>query len=118
LSELLKRVEHPAFAALWDVHHPYRMGEAVEETDRLVGHRVRHVHVKDAVRAGDGWQFLPLGEGELPVQAAIERLAARGFDGAIAVDWEKMWHPEIAGPEVALPQYASKLRAYIGAAMK
>jgi sugar phosphate isomerase/epimerase len=114
VAELLARVQHPGFAALWDIHHPVRMGEAVEETDRLIGQRTRHVHVKDAVRAGDGWRFVLLGQGELPVLPAIRLLAQRGFDGAIAVDWEKMWHPEIDGPEIALPHFAAKLRAYLG----
>lgn len=113
VGELLRRVEHPHFAALWDVHHPYRMGEAVHDTDRFIGHRVRHVHVKDAVRAGDGWEFVLLGEGELPVETVIQALGRRGYSGVIAVDWEKMWHPEIAPPEVALPQYAATLRAMI-----
>ena len=115
LAELLRRVEHPCFAALWDVHHPYRMDEPVAETDRLIGQRVRHVHVKDAIRDGEGWRFVLLGEGELPVRTLIEHLYARGFKGAIAVDWEKMWHPAIDGPEVALPQYAAALRSYLKA---
>ncbi|WP_161606246.1 sugar phosphate isomerase/epimerase family protein [Microlunatus speluncae] len=100
--------------ALWDVHHPYRMGEAVADTDALVGDRVRHVHVKDAVRAGDGWSFVRLGEGELPVESMIKLLAARGYDGYVSVDWEKMWHPEIEDPETVLPQYAEVLRTYLG----
>ena len=116
VAELLARVNHPHFAALWDVHHPYRKGEDVAETDRLLGDRVRHAHVKDAVRDGDGWRFVLLGEGELPVAAMLARLAARGFDGYVAVDWEKMWHPEIEEPEVALPQHATMLRSYIEAA--
>ncbi len=116
VGELLQRVAHPNFAALWDVHHPYRKGEAVEVTDTYIGARVRHVHVKDAVAAGEGWQFVLLGEGELPVQSAIQTLAQRGYSGAIAVDWEKMWHPEIAPPEVVLPQYAERLRAWIAEA--
>lgn len=116
VGELLQRVQHPHFAALWDVHHPYRKGETVEATDGFIGARVRHAHVKDAVRDGEGWKFVLLGEGELPVAAQIQTLARRGYDGAIAVDWEKMWHPEIAGPEVALPQYAQRLRALIAAA--
>jgi sugar phosphate isomerase/epimerase len=118
VAELLKRVPEDGFAALWDVHHPYRMGEDVAETDRLLGDRTRHVHVKDAVRAGTGWHYLLLGEGELPVAQAIQLLAWRGYSGAIAVDWEKMWHPEIAGPEIALPQYAAKLREYIAEAIR
>jgi sugar phosphate isomerase/epimerase len=113
VGELLRRVDHRNFAALWDVHHPYRKGEAVADTDRFIGERVRHVHVKDAVRAGEGWAFVLLGEGELPVAAVIETLGRRGYEGAIAVDWEKMWHPEIAPPEVALPQYAATLRTLI-----
>jgi sugar phosphate isomerase/epimerase len=116
VAELLQRVEHPNFAALWDVHHPYRMGEAVAETDNYIGPRVRHMHVKDATRTGASWNFVLLGEGELPVQAAIQAMAQRGYRGAIAVDWEKMWHPEIAGPEIALPQYAAYLRRMIDVA--
>ncbi len=116
VGALLQRVDHPNFAALWDVHHPYRMGERVAETDGAIGARVRHVHVKDAVRAGEGWNFVLLGEGELPVQEMITALAQRQYEGAIAVDWEKMWHPEIAGAEVALPAYATQLRAMIDAA--
>lgn len=115
VAELLQRVDHLHFAALWDVHHPYRMGEAVSDTDSYIGHRVRHMHVKDAVRAGEGWRFVLLGEGELPVQAAIQAMARRGYDGTVAVDWEKMWHPKIADPEEALPQYAAQLRTIIDA---
>lgn len=115
VAELLTRVDTPAFAALWDVHHPYRMGETVAETAALIGDRVVHAHVKDAVRAGDGWRCVPLGAGELPVQAMIGALAARGFDGYLSVDAEKMWHAEVDDPEVALPQYATLLREYIAA---
>ena len=118
VGALLQRVEHPNFAALWDVHHPYRRGEAVEATDHFIGARVRHAHVKDAVAAGERWAYVLLGEGELPVQAMITTLARRGYDGAIAVDWEKMWHPEIAGPEVALPAYAAGLRRMIASAQE
>ncbi|MGH2560960.1 MAG: sugar phosphate isomerase/epimerase family protein [Thermomicrobiales bacterium] len=111
LAALLARVDEPRIAALWDVHHPYRRGESVAETDRLIGHRVAHVHVKDAVRVEDGWCFVLLGEGELPVPEMLSCLAARGFSGSVSVDWELMWHPEIAGPEEALPHFAAALRA-------
>jgi sugar phosphate isomerase/epimerase len=114
LGNLLSRVEHPRIGALWDVHHPYRMGETPEQTDRLIGGRVAHAHVKDAVRIAGGWRFVPLGEGELPVRAQLACLQARAFSGYVAVDWEKMWHPEIDGPDQALPQHIAVLREYIG----
>lgn len=118
VAELLRRVGHPAFAALWDVHHPYRMGETIDETAALIGTRVAHVHVKDAVRQGDGWRFVLLGEGELPVEDLIDRLTECDFEGYVSVDWEKMWHPDLSGPEVALPHYATVLRRYIASALR
>lgn len=54
IAALLARVPDAGFAALWDVHHPYRMGETAAATDRAIGARVAHVHVKDAARVGDG----------------------------------------------------------------
>ena len=51
------------------------------------------------------------GEGELPIAPAIEHLHRRGYDGAVALDWEKMWHPSIAGPDLALPSFAAGVRA-------
>jgi sugar phosphate isomerase/epimerase len=120
---ILDRVTSPAFAALWDVHHPYRMGESPEQVDATLGERVAHVHVKDCLRAAPGedkWQFVLLGEGELAsqVQQALALLAGRGFGGYVSVDWEKQWHPEIAEPEVALPHFARTLRQYVAAANK
>lgn len=114
VRELLSRIDDPFFGALWDVHHPYRMGEPVQGTAAAIGDRVLHAHVKDAVRDGEGWRFVLLGEGELPVRPMIDALAERDFSGYISVDWELMWHPEIAPPEVALPQYAESLRRWTG----
>ncbi len=113
VAALLERVPDAGFAALWDVHHPARMGEAVVETDRAIGARVRHVHVKDARRTGDGWELVPLGEGELPVREMLACLAVRGYAGVVALDWERMWHPELAAPDTALPHHAAILRDYL-----
>ena len=55
---------------------------------------------------------MPLGEGELPVRSMLSLLRSRNFGGFVAVDWEKMWHPEIEGPERALPHHVEVLREY------
>jgi sugar phosphate isomerase/epimerase len=54
-----------------------------------------------------------LGEGDVPMQDILAKLRAAGYDGWIAVEWEKKWHPEIPDHEVALPQHAELLRAYL-----
>lgn len=112
-AQVLALVNSPAIAALWDSHHPYRMGESAEEVWQVLGSRVAHVHVKDARRdqtEKSGWKLVLIGEGEVPIQAQLQSLYEHGYDGYISVEWEKRWHPEIEEPEIALPQHISWLQ--------
>lgn len=113
VADVLRRVPSPAVAALWDSHHPYRMGETVEEVVGLLGPRLAHVHVKDARRAASqSWDLVLLGEGEVPVAEQLRVLERFGYSGYVSVEWEKKWHPEIPEPEVALPQHIKQLRQW------
>ncbi|RME63096.1 MAG: sugar phosphate isomerase/epimerase [Caldilineae bacterium] len=115
VARVLEQVNHPRIQAVWDVHHPYRMGESVEETWQYIGPWVAHVHIKDARRRPDGtWQLVLLGEGEVPCREVIQLLLAQGYTGYLSAEWEKKWHPEIEEPEIALPQHAAKLREWLG----
>lgn len=132
VANVLQKINSSRIAALWDSHHPYRVGETVEDVvDALQGH-IAHVHVKDARRdrftasssADDTlpgrdksvstdnttWQLVPLGEGEVPVRQQLDILKQRGYTGYVSVEWEKHWHPELAEPEVALPQHIAWLK--------
>ena len=116
VARVLAQVDHPHYQAIWDVHHPYRMGESIEETWRWIGARVGHVHLKDARRREDGsWELVLMGEGEVPNHAVIKLLWANGYQGDLSIEWEKKWHPEIEEPEVALPQHAQIVRAWMAA---
>jgi sugar phosphate isomerase/epimerase len=114
VAQVLHLVNSPAIAALWDSHHPYRVGETAPQVmDQLDGH-IAHVHVKDARRldaAGTQWQLVLIGEGEVPIREQLQSLQQHGYTGYVSVEWEKRWHPEIEGPEVALPQHITWLRA-------
>jgi sugar phosphate isomerase/epimerase len=111
VAEVLQRVSSPAIGALWDFHHPYRLGESPEHVMDTLGDRVLYVHVKDARRRADGWDLVLVGEGEVPVAQSLEVLRRRGYAGWVGVEWEKKWHPEIPGPEVALPQHLAWFRS-------
>jgi len=113
VADVLSAVPSPAIAALWDSHHPYRVGESPDQVLDLLGARLAHVHVKDARRPTAGspdWQLVLLGEGEVPVREMLRALARRGYAGWVSVEWEKKWHPEIPDPEIALPQHIAWLR--------
>lgn len=116
VARVLAQVNSPAVAAVWDIHHPYRMGETLADTWALIGARVKHVHIKDGIKRPDGsWQLVLLGQGDLPCQAAIGLLYAKGYRGYLSAEWEKKWHPEIEEPEVAMPQHAQVMRQWVSA---
>jgi sugar phosphate isomerase/epimerase len=109
-------VDSGAVGAVWDSHHPHRMGETPAEVYANLGSRILLAQVKDARRKADGdWQLVLLGEGEVPVKDMLELLAAGGYPHWISVEWEKRWHPEIEEPEVALPQHLDLLTKWMEA---
>lgn len=100
---------------LWDTLNPFMAGETSEQTLGFVGDRLIHVHAKDGGAEPNPHQCSLLGEGKVPFEEVLRTITARGYDGWLSVEWEKKWQPQIAGPEVALPQYADKLRSYLAA---
>lgn len=110
VGKLLTEAAHPAVFSLWDLHHPLRQGESPEETLSALGPWLRHVHIKDGIA---GQSYTLLGEGDVPVDSMLSQLHTYGYDGYLSVEWEKRWHPELPGPEIALPQYARELRRYL-----
>ncbi len=115
VAELLAMVDSRWVGALWDTHHPHRMGESPAEVYKHIGPRVLHVQVKDARRSGShkgGWQLVLLGEGEVPVREIIGLLVAGGYKGYFSVEWEKYWHPEIEEAEIAFPQHRKVLEEW------
>jgi sugar phosphate isomerase/epimerase len=125
VQRLLCRVEDPALGAVWDTFHPHRRGEDVKETDELIGARTVHVHIKDNARFPGryqdrfkGWVPTRPDEGEVPNREAVALLHARGYDGYLSVDAERMWEPlgTYDEPDEIMAQYATAMREYIAAA--
>jgi sugar phosphate isomerase/epimerase len=114
VAELLALTDPEWTGAVWDSHHPHRVGETPADVYANLGRRILLAQVKDARRRSDGdWQLVLLGEGEVPVRQMIGLLAAGGYPGWISVEWEKRWHPEIEPPEIALPQHRRVLAGWM-----
>jgi sugar phosphate isomerase/epimerase len=116
LAALLELVPSEWAGAVWDSHHPHRMGERPADVQANLGGRVLLAQVKDARRAPereDGWQLVLLGDGEVPVREMLGLLAGARYPGWVSVEWEKRWHPEIEEPEVALPQHHRVLESWL-----
>jgi len=113
VAELLAMADPDWVGAVWDSHHPHRMGEPAADVYANLGRRILLAQVKDARRGGNDWQLVLLGEGEVPVREILGLLVAGGYRHWVSVEWEKRWHPEIEAPEIALPQHRRVLAEWM-----
>jgi sugar phosphate isomerase/epimerase len=111
LYEILTRADSPNVGLLWDAHHTFVSGkEDPEFTVRKVGKFIRHTHLKDSVPAGDGRRYVLTGHGDVPVRKQVEVLSASGYTGCYTFEWEKVWHPELPEPEIAIADFAEFMK--------
>ena len=43
---------------------------------------------------------------------SIQLLQKGGYQGYYSFEWEKLWHPEIEEPEIALAEYPAEILKY------
>jgi sugar phosphate isomerase/epimerase len=132
----LRQTEGENVGILWDTHHPWRFyGEPLQESFEHLRPWVRHTHWKDSLAGPavasdeEGSEaaaaahalmtghrhanYVLMGEGEFPARQCLELLLSANYAGWLSLEWEKMWHPELAEPEVALPQFAAYIMALL-----
>ena len=92
---ILGQVSGPV-GAIWDLMHPWRTGEPLERTWRLLSAWLvagrGSVQVKDADLPADATPRL-IGDGTLPVDEFAQLLVNDEYDGVVCLEWEKAWYP-------------------------
>jgi sugar phosphate isomerase/epimerase len=112
---LLNRVQQPALHVIWDIGNAFAAGEEIEEGFALLKNRLAYVQVKDGRGRAPDWKLCRLGEGEVPLRQSFESLTAHNYEGALSVEWEYAWHPELDPPEIALPAALATVRSLLAA---
>jgi sugar phosphate isomerase/epimerase len=112
-ASVLATVPDRYAGALWDTLNPFVVGEPPEQTLDAVWERLVHVHIKDGGVPPKTEECRLAGEGRVPMRSILAALDDRGYDGWLSVEWEKLWQPQIAEPEVALPHYANALSGWL-----
>jgi sugar phosphate isomerase/epimerase len=118
---LLDNIPDPAFGALWDMGHTWRVGrEKAADSFAAAGPRIGYAHIKDALyepdsalAMGDGWHYVAPGTGELPLIESIALLQANGYDDWLLFEHEKRWHSNLPEPEEIFPQFVEWIRPII-----
>jgi sugar phosphate isomerase/epimerase len=114
LGEILEKAASPHVALLWDAHNTYVQGkEDPAVTVRQLGKYIRHTHLKDSRMEGGKDHYVLTGRGEVPVKRQVELLRESGYRGYYSFEWEKVWHPEIEEPEIAIADFARVISQYL-----
>jgi len=114
LKQVLSEADHANAALLWDAHHTFVDGhEEPEATVRELGHWIKHTHLKDSVEVNGEAHYVLTGKGAVPVQRQMQALAAINYKGYFCFEWEKLWHPDIAEPEIAIADFARVAPGYL-----
>lgn len=92
---------------VWDVTNMWSITkEPPAEVYETLKKYIRHTHIKDLKMVDGKEHYVLLGQGEVPIFTAVDILQNGGYKGYYSFEWEKLWHPEIDEPEIALAYYS------------
>ena len=107
LKDVLKAADSEHVGLLWDAHHTFAASnEDPEFTVKQLGPWIRHTHLKDSVGKGEDRKYVLTGTGSVPIERQIKALQSIGYKGFYCFEWEKVWHPDLADPEIAITDFA------------
>ncbi len=114
LKEVLMRADSPHAALLWDAHHTFASSnEQPEYTVAQLGKWIRHTHLKDSVLDGKERKYVLTGKGDVPIQRQVQALRGINYQGYYCFEWEKVWHPDLLDPSIAIPDYMRVVSGYL-----
>ena len=115
LKDVMRLADSNHVGLLWDAHHTFATSnEEPEFTVKQLGQWIRHTHLKDSTGTGEDRQYVLTGRGNVPIQRQIEALRSIHYKGFYCFEWEKLWHPDIADPEIAIADYARVVGQCLG----
>ena len=114
LADVLHRADSKSVALLWDAHHTFAASnEDPKFTVGQLGPWIRHTHLKDSVGKSGDRKYVLTGRGNVPIKEQIEALRSIGYKGFYCFEWEKVWHPDLEDPEIAIADYARVVADYL-----
>jgi len=114
LEVIMQSAQHPNVGLVWDAANMWTVTKEPPATvfSKLKKY-IRHTHIKDAALVDGKPQYKFLGQGEVPILEAIKLLEKDGYKGYYSFEWEKLWHPELAEPDLAFADYSQKMQQYL-----
>lgn len=115
LKDVLSAANSEHVGLLWDAHHTFATSnEDPEFTVKQLGQWIRHTHLKDSVGKGEDRKYVLTGTGNVPIEGQIKALQSIGYKGFYCFEWEKVWHPDLIDPQIAIPDFAHVVGQCLG----
>ena len=115
LKDVLRGADSKHVGLLWDAHHTFATSnEDPEFTVRQLGPWIRHTHLKDSIGSGEDRKYVLTGRGNVPIERQIKSLQSIGYKGFYCFEWEKLWHPDLPDPEIAIADFAHVVGECLG----
>jgi sugar phosphate isomerase/epimerase len=113
LEKIMRHAAHAHTGLVWDIANMWSVTkEAPADVYQNLKKYIHHTHIKDGNMVDGKLQYTLLGQGEVPVFDAIDLLKNGNYRGYYSFEWEKLWHPEIAEPEIALADYPKVIKEH------
>jgi sugar phosphate isomerase/epimerase len=106
----------PHVGLVWDVCNMWIVTkEPPEEVYASLKPYIKHTHIKDLKIENGKEEYVLLGTGIVPIFQAIDLLYKNNYPGYYSFEWEKLWHPEILDPQIALADYPRAIQKHFQA---
>ena len=113
LQKIMQSAANNNVGMVWDIVNMWSVTkEPPAEVYATLKKYIYHTHIKDAKIIDGKDQYTLLGKGETPIFEAIDILYKGGYKGYYSFEWEKLWHPEIEAPEIAIANYSKVMREH------
>jgi len=113
ILQVMKAAAHKHTGLVWDLAN---MWMKTKEPPALMFEKlknyIRHTHLKNEKLVNDQSEYTRIAKGDVPVFEMIDLLYNNGYKGYYSFEWEKMWHPELEDPELAIADYAMEMKRY------
>jgi sugar phosphate isomerase/epimerase len=110
---VMEGASNPHVGLVWDVCNMWTATkESPEEVYAVLKPFIRHTHIKDLKIENGKEEYVLLGSGIVPIFQAIDLLNKNQYSGYYSFEWEKLWHPEIADPQIALSDYPLAMKKH------
>ncbi|MEO6187868.1 MAG: sugar phosphate isomerase/epimerase family protein [Ginsengibacter sp.] len=113
IEQIMQGAGLPNVGIGWDVSNMwFNTNERPADVYEKLKKYIRIIHVKDQKLVDGKRRCELMGNGGTPIFETLDAMAKDGFKGYYSFEWLKYYYPDLAGPEIALTDYAKVMKKH------